>query len=133
MRTRSAIRALPPKLRMSSSCCGAGRISGYAQTGLRQILVCPDMPTSERRLTEMKSGELRWSERDHGWEVFIPSVAFRNANSSLPDLGELYRYRDAYVTGSDGAAETCRRSGRAVRQYGEAHQHGCVLLREHLP
>jgi hypothetical protein len=55
----------------------------------------------------MKVGELRWSERDHGWEVFIPSVAFKNANSSyfgdkpfrlvLPDVGYLYRYINAYV------------------------------------
>lgn len=28
-------------------------------------------------------GELRWSERDSGWEVLIPSAAFKNANSSF--------------------------------------------------
>lgn len=58
-------------------------------------------------MIELKRGELRWSERDHGWEVFIPSVAFKNANSSffgskpfrlvLPNLGDLYRYLEAYI------------------------------------
>lgn len=82
---------------------------GLRQKNLRQLLVCPrtHIPSSERRLTELKRGELRWSERDHGWEVFIPAVAFKNANSSffgskpfrliLPDLGGLYHYLDAYI------------------------------------
>ncbi|MFG1433321.1 hypothetical protein V5F69_20020 [Xanthobacter sp. V2C-4] len=82
---------------------------GLRQKNLRQLLVCPRgrFPSSERRLTELKRGELRWSERDQGWEVFIPSVAFKNANSSffgskpfrliLPNLGELYHYLDAYI------------------------------------
>ncbi|MCS0505144.1 hypothetical protein [Ancylobacter mangrovi] len=82
---------------------------GLRQKNLRQLLVCPrgHIPSSERRLTELKRGELRWSERDRGWEVFIPSVAFKNANSSffgskpfrliLPDLGGLYHYLDAYI------------------------------------
>ena len=73
------------------------------------IIGCPRgrLPASERRLAEMKRGELRWSERDQGWEVFIPSVAFKNANSSffgskpfrliLPDLGGLYHYLEAYI------------------------------------
>ncbi|QIB36394.1 hypothetical protein G3A50_20290 [Ancylobacter pratisalsi] len=82
---------------------------GVRQKNLRQLLVCPRgrLPTSERRLAEMKRGELRWSERDQGWEVLIPSVAFKNANSSffgskpfrliLPDLGGLYHYLEAYI------------------------------------
>ena len=86
-----------------------GLHTGLRQKNLRQLLLCPKgrLPTSERQLEDMKVGELRWSERDHGWEVFIPSVAFKNANSSyfgdkpfrlvLPDIGELYRYVDAYV------------------------------------
>ncbi len=86
-----------------------GLHTGLRQKNLRQMLLCPKgrLPTSERQLEDMKVGELRWSERDHGWEVFIPSVAFKNANSSyfgdkpfrliLPDIGELYRYVDAYV------------------------------------
>lgn len=55
----------------------------------------------------MKRGELRWSSRDHGWEILIPSVAFRNSNSSffgskpfrliLPSLGGLYEKIEAYV------------------------------------
>ncbi|MBL0374360.1 hypothetical protein JJB09_20300 [Rhizobium sp. KVB221] len=82
---------------------------GLRQKNLRQLLVCPrgQFPTSERRLEDMKRGELRWSERDHGWEVLIPAVAFKNANSSffgskpfrliLPDLQDLYHYINAYV------------------------------------
>ncbi len=82
---------------------------GLRQKNLRQLLVCPRgrLPTSARRLAEMKRGELRWSERDQGWEVLIPSVAFKNANSSffgskpfrliLPDLGGLYHYLEAYI------------------------------------
>lgn len=101
------------------------------------MLVCPRgrFPSSERRLTELKRGERRWSERDQGWEVFIPSVAFKKANSSffgskpfrliLPDLGELYHYLDAYID--------CHRlvllkhaadPGHAVREDGKAHQQG---------
>jgi hypothetical protein len=55
----------------------------------------------------MKRGELRWSERDQGWEVLIPAIAFKNANSSffgskpfrlvLPDLLDLYSYLNAYI------------------------------------
>lgn len=86
-----------------------GLHTGLRQKNLRQLLLCPKErpPTSERQLEDMKVGELRWSERDKGWEVFIPSVAFKNANSSyfgdkpfrlvLPDIGDLYRHIDAYV------------------------------------
>lgn len=55
----------------------------------------------------MKHGELRWSDRDGGWEVFIPCAAFKNAGSAyfskkpfrlvLPDLGGLYAMIDAYL------------------------------------
>lgn len=83
---------------------------GLRQKNLRQLMVCPrgQFPTSERRLEDMKRGELRWSDRDHGWEVLIPAVAFKNANSSffgskpfrliLPDLQDLYFYIDAYIS-----------------------------------
>ncbi|MET4687435.1 hypothetical protein ABIA13_001880 [Sinorhizobium fredii] len=82
---------------------------GLRQKNLRQLLICPrgHFPTSERRLAELKRGELRWSDRDHGWEVLIPSNAFKNATSSffgqkpfrliLPDLLDLYKYINAYV------------------------------------
>lgn len=45
-----------------------GRHLGLRQKNLRQLLFCPrgHFPTSERRLEEMKRGEIRWSERDHG-------------------------------------------------------------------
>ncbi|WP_370643762.1 hypothetical protein [Shinella sp. NM-101] len=82
---------------------------GLRQKNLRQLLVCPrgHFPTSERRLEDMKRGEIRWSDRDRGWEVLIPSNAFKNANSSffgskpfrliLPDLLDLYKYLNAYI------------------------------------
>ncbi len=82
---------------------------GTRQKNLRQLLFCQKgrLPLSERQLAELKRGELRWSERENGWEVLIPAAAFKNAHSSyfgdkpfrliLPDIGELYRYLDAYV------------------------------------
>lgn len=82
---------------------------GLRQKNLRELLVCPrgETPTSERHLEIRKRGELRWSERDEGWEVLIPASAFKNSHSSffgskpfrlvLPDLGELYEHIDAYI------------------------------------
>ncbi|TGQ30650.1 MULTISPECIES: hypothetical protein [unclassified Mesorhizobium] len=82
---------------------------GLRQKNLRQLMICKrgHLPRSERQLADIKRGEIRWSERDHGWEVLIPSIAFKNANSSffgskpfrliLPDLGDLYEHIDAYV------------------------------------
>lgn len=82
---------------------------GFRQKNLRQLLVCPkdQAPTTERRLRDQACGELRWSERDAGWEVFVPANAFKNAASSffngrpfrllLPDIGGLYREIDDYV------------------------------------
>jgi hypothetical protein len=75
---------------------------GLRRRNLRERLVCPRsrLPSSERRLDEMKRGELRWSTRDGSWEILIPTVAFKNAHSSfgsqlfrlvLPDLGSLRR------------------------------------------
>ncbi len=82
---------------------------GVRQKNLRQLLLCPkgQMPKSERQLETLKRGELRWNDREKGWEVLIPAVAFKNAGSSffsgrpfrlmLPDLGGLYRYIDDYI------------------------------------
>ncbi|MEN3148482.1 hypothetical protein ABCW43_14305 [Neorhizobium sp. IRAMC:178] len=82
---------------------------GLRQKNLRQLRLCPrgHFPTSERRLEDMKCGELRWSDRETGWEVLIPSVAFKNSGSSffgqkpfrliLPDLLDLYKYLEAYI------------------------------------
>lgn len=82
---------------------------GLRQKNLRQLLVCPrgHFPTPERRLEDMKRGEIRWSDRDKGWEVLIPSNAFKNANSSffgakpfrliLPDLLDLYKFLNEYI------------------------------------
>lgn len=58
---------------------------GLRQKNLRQLLVCPrgHFPTSERRLEDMKRGEIRWSDRDRGWEVLVPANDFKNANSSF--------------------------------------------------
>ncbi|NRP71515.1 hypothetical protein ILFOPFJJ_02402 [Ensifer psoraleae] len=82
---------------------------GLRQKNLRQLMLCPrgQMPRSERVLEKLKRGEIRWSDRDGGWEVLIPAVAFKNAHSSffgdkpfrlvLPDLLDLYRHIDDYV------------------------------------
>lgn len=78
---------------------------GLQQKNQRQLRLCPrgHFPTSERRLGDMKCGELRWSDR----EVLIPSAAFKNSGSSffgqkpfrliLPDLLDLYKNLDAYI------------------------------------
>lgn len=82
---------------------------GIRQRNMRELLLCPRdaVPLSERQLEMRRRGELRWSNRDKGWEVLIPAAAFKNATSSffeskpfryvLPDLGDLYHYIDAYV------------------------------------
>jgi len=82
---------------------------GLRQKNMRQLMVCPrgQLPRSERQLEDTKRGELRWSDRDNGWEVLIPAVAFKNANSSyfgskpfrliLPNLGGLYDHIQAYI------------------------------------
>lgn len=83
---------------------------GLRQKNLRQLLVCPRnrAPTPERQLEARKVGELRWSDRNDGWEVLIPAVAFKNSNSSffgnrpfrlvLPNLGGLYDHICAYIS-----------------------------------
>src|SRR5690606_27996045 len=82
---------------------------GLRQKNLRELMVCKpgDEPRTERQLEEMRRGEIRWSKRDGGWEVLIPSIAFKNASSSffgskpfrliLPDLDGLYGHIRAYV------------------------------------
>lgn len=82
---------------------------GLRQKNLRQLLLRPrgSPATAERELENGRCGEMRWSDRDGGWEVFIPCVAFKNSGSAylskrpfrllLPDLGGLYRWIDAYV------------------------------------
>lgn len=82
---------------------------GVRQKNLRQLLLRPrgSPATPERELESRRCGELRWSDREGGWEVFIPCVAFKNSGSAyfskrpfrllLPDLGGLYRWIDAYV------------------------------------
>lgn len=86
-----------------------GLHTGLRQKNLRELLVCPrdKLPTAERHLEDMKRGELRWSQREQGWEILIPSVAFKNATSSffgqkpfrlvLPDLAGLYSVIDTYI------------------------------------
>lgn len=82
---------------------------GVRQKNLRQLLLCPrgSLPRAERTLTDMKCGELRWNSKEGAWEVFIPSDAFKNADSSffggkpfrlqLPDVGNLYNHLEAYI------------------------------------
>lgn len=86
-----------------------GLHTGLRQKNLRELLLCKrgDLPTPERKLEDIKRGELRWSPRGHGWEVLIPSAAFKNAGSSffgakpfrliLPDLGGLYTQIEAWI------------------------------------
>lgn len=83
---------------------------GVRQKNLRQLLVCRkgEVPRSERELERLKRGEMRWSDRDAGWEVFIPCAAFKNATSAyfakrpfrlvLPDLGGLYDMIEAWLS-----------------------------------
>jgi len=83
---------------------------GLRQRNLRELLLCPrgQLPSSDRYLEDLRRGELRWSQKDAGWEVFIPSIAFKNATSSffgakpfrlvLPNLGGLYEKIDAYIS-----------------------------------
>lgn len=83
---------------------------GIRQKNMRELLVCPrgKPPTPERRLEDMKCGEIRWSDCEGGWGVMIPAAAFKNASSSffgdkpfklaLPDLQGLYSYIEAYLS-----------------------------------
>jgi len=83
---------------------------GVRQRNLRELLVCSrgTAPRTERQLEALKRGELRWNANEAGWEVLIPSNAFKNANSSffggkpfrllLPDLDGLYFHIDAYIS-----------------------------------
>ncbi|UUL82596.1 hypothetical protein [Sphingomonas qomolangmaensis] len=82
---------------------------GVRQKNLRQLLVgARGTPhRTERQLEGLRRGELHWNARDQGWEVLIPSIAFKNANSSffgkrpfrllLPDFDGLYAHIDAYL------------------------------------
>jgi hypothetical protein len=113
------VRLMPAKGRYSKSRAEAvrsfllirfGLHLGLRQRNLRELLVCPrgGAARSERQLEELRRGELRWSDRDQGWEVLIPAVAFKNANSSffggrpfrliLPNLGGLYEYLEEWLT-----------------------------------
>jgi len=86
-----------------------GLHTGLRQKNLRQLLVCSrqSVPFPEGELERRKRGQLRWSERDEGWEVFIPCAAFKNAGSAyfskrpfrllLPDLKGLYEAIEAYL------------------------------------
>lgn len=81
---------------------------GVRQKNLRELLFCPrhERPLSERQLEMRRCGEMRWNDRDRGWEVLIPAAAFKNGNSSffankpfrllLPNVGDLYRFIDAW-------------------------------------
>lgn len=82
---------------------------GLRQKNLRQLRLRArgERASTERELADARCGELRWSDRHGGWEVFIPAVAFKNAHSSffggkpfrlvLPDLGGLYEQLEAYI------------------------------------
>ena len=116
--TEEIIRLMPDESRYPRAAAEAvrsflllrlGMHLGLRQRNLRELLVCPRgrLSTPERHLEDKKRGELRWSDRDQGWEVLIPSVAFKNSTSSffgskpfrlvLPDLAGLYDMIDAYL------------------------------------
>ena len=116
--TEEVVRLMPDERRYPASAAESvrsflmlrfGLHLGLRQKNLRQLLLCPRGQTSltERQLADLKRGEIRWSEREGGWEVLIPAVAFKNANSSyfggrpfrltLPDLGGLYPMIEAWI------------------------------------
>jgi hypothetical protein len=82
---------------------------GVRQKNLRQLLVCPRtaIPRTQRQLEKLGRGELRWNVREEGWEVLIPSNAFKNSNSSffghqpfrllLPDFDGLYGHIEDFI------------------------------------
>jgi hypothetical protein len=82
---------------------------GIGPRNLRQLLVCGRgaAPRPDRWLEAHRRGVPRWNAREAGWEVYIPSVAFKNARSSffgnrpfrlvLPDLSDLYLHLEAYL------------------------------------
>jgi hypothetical protein len=83
---------------------------GFRQKNLRELLFCPpgSPARSERTLSDARKGELRWSERDASWEVFVPASAFKNAGSTffggrpfrllLPDIDGLHAHIEQYLT-----------------------------------
>lgn len=86
-----------------------GPHTGLRQRNLREPMVCPRgaVQRTDRWLEEHRRGELRWNERESGWEAYIPSAAFKNVHSSffgnrpfrleLPDLSDLYLHVEAYI------------------------------------
>lgn len=126
--TEEILRSLPDERRYPRQAAEAirsflmlrlGLHLGLRQKNLRQLLVCAPgkTPKTERQLETLKRGELRWNDKVAGWEVVIPAVAFKNADSSffsgkpfrlvLPDLGDLYRHLAAYIWKHRAALLAC--------------------------
>lgn len=73
------------------------------QRNMRELLLCQrgKRPKGERFLQRCRRGELRWSELDKGWEVYIPALSFKNWDLTffrhgpfrviLPDVARLPR------------------------------------------
>lgn len=116
--THEILRGMPDRKRYPRSAAEAVRAFlmlrfglhlGVRQKNLRQLLVCPraSIPRTERQLEKLRRGELRWNVREQGWEVLIPSIAFKNSNSSffgqqpfrllLPDLDGLYAHIEDFI------------------------------------
>jgi len=82
---------------------------GVRQRNLRQLMLCRpgEQQRTERELETLRRGELRWIDQTQQWQVFIPSIAFKNGRSSffddrpfrliLPDLAGLYEHLQDYV------------------------------------
>lgn len=82
---------------------------GLRQRNLRELMLCRrgQSPATDRQLADLRRGELRWTDRENGWEVYIPAIAFKNAHSTffagqpfrllLPDLAGLYACISRYI------------------------------------
>ena len=82
---------------------------GLRQRNMRELLLCQrsETPKGERFLQKCRRGELRWSELEKGWEVYIPALSFKNWDSTffrhgpfrviLPDVARLYDYIEEYI------------------------------------
>jgi hypothetical protein len=112
--TEEIIRLMPDSRRYPRDAAEAVRSFlmlrlGLRQRNIRELLHCApgQTPRTDRQLEALKRGEMRWDQRQGGWEVLIPSAAFKNSGSSffggkpfrllLPDLGDLYAHIASYV------------------------------------
>src|SRR5215475_396291 len=82
---------------------------GLRRRNLSQLLICPQhqSPKSDTYLKKTRRGEMRWVRSGQSWEVYVPSLAFKNWNSrffrnapfrlSLSDTAGLYSWIRKYL------------------------------------